>query len=176
MDDHGAVLLVCYVNRQDANPSVSAAGSATTTPLPSIDLAIRSKDLMLAGKFQNWMPVALETGGKQSQAQVLFDVTSAGPANDAGELFSFVSRDVRRTGPGLYRAKGTLREGDIERPADAIVQVPAEHSPFAAVTFDIDQASFPDVWRELSARVAAAGPNAELRPQRWVVVPTLSAA
>jgi hypothetical protein len=164
------------VNPQDAIPTLPAVDGAASTAPRAIELAIRGKDLLLAGKFEHWVPMALETGGKHGQAQLLFDVTSAGRANDADELFSFTSRDVRRAADGTFRAKGTLRQGDVEQASEAIVQVPAEHSPFAAVTFDVDEAIFPEVWSELSTRVAATGLNTDVRPQAWVLMPTVAAA
>src|SRR5687768_13598011 len=99
-----------------------------------IDLSIVGGDLLLAGKFEHWVPMALESGGRRSAAQLVVDVTSVGPANDAGgEVFSFVSNKVRRVADGTYRARGTLRRGDVQRTSDATVQAPAVHSPFAVV-------------------------------------------
>ena len=122
--------------------------------------------------------MALETGGKKSEAQVVFDVTSTGPANDTGgEVFSFVSSKVRRVGDGAYLAKGTLRRGDVQRASNAMVQAPAAHSPFAVVTFQVDEGAFPELWEELTARVAAQdGSNAEVRPRAWLLTPVVAAA
>jgi hypothetical protein len=142
-----------------------------------IELSIRGKDLMLSGKFQHWVPLALQTGGKQSEAQLLIDVTSPGPANDTAELFSFASDRVKRVGEGAYLVKGVLREGDLQCPADAMVLAPAAHSAFASITFQVDEATFPEIWRELSARLAVEhGGDVEVRPRAWLVAPALAAA
>ena len=162
------------MTRQDAAPRTAPAA----TPARFIDLSIAGGDLLLSGKFQHWVPMALETGGKQSEAQVVFDVTSSGPANDTGgEVFSFVSNKVRRIDEGTYLARGTLRRGGVSRASQATVQSPATHSPFAVVTFEVDEAAFPELWDELSARVASQeGSNAEVRPQAWLLTPVLAAA
>jgi hypothetical protein len=143
-----------------------------------IDLSIRGEDLLLEGKFEHWVPMALESGGKRGQAQLVFDVTSSGPANDTGvELFSFVSTRARRVADGAYVAQGTMQQGDVHRAARATVQTPAAHSPFAIVTFEVVEAAFPEVWEELSARVASQdGSNGEVRPRAWLLTPTIAAA
>jgi len=142
-----------------------------------IHLSISGADLLLSGRFEHWVPMALDSDGESHEAQVVFDVTSTGPANDTGEVFSFVSNKVRRTADGAYLAKGTMRRGDVERPSSATLQVPAAHSPFAVVTFDLDEAAFPEVWSELSERVATQdGSNAEVRPRAWLLTPTVAAA
>ena len=134
--------------------------------------------MLLAGRFEHWVPLALETGGKRNQAQVVFDVTSTGPANDRGdEAFSFVSKKVRRVADGTYLAQGTMRRGEVQRASKAVVQAPAAHSPFAVVTFEIAEAVFPELWEELSARVAnQEGSKAEVRPRAWLLTPLIAAA
>ena len=132
----------------------------------------------MAGKFEHWVPMSLETGGKKSEAQLVFDVTSTGPANDTvGEVFSFVSSKVRRVGDGAYLARGTMRRGDVQRASSAMVQAPAAHSPFAVVTFQVDEGAFPELWEELSARVADQDDaKAEVRPRAWLLPPVVAAA
>jgi hypothetical protein len=160
--------------------AVPTSNDATTLPVPAarfIELAIHGKELMLAGKFHHWVPLALQTGGKQSEAQLLIDVTSPGPVNDTGELFSFDSARVKRVGEGAFLATGILRDGDLQRPAEAMVLAPVAHSPFASITFQVDEATFPEVWRELSARVAVEhGGEVEVRPWAWPVPPAVAAA
>jgi hypothetical protein len=121
--------------------------------------------------------MSLESGGKHNEAQLLVDVTSHGPTNATDAVFSFVSNVVRRVGPDAFLAKGTIRRGDVQRPADALVQVPPTHSPFAAVTFQLDEPTFPEVWSELSARFASQdGSNARVHPRAWLLAPTVAAA
>jgi hypothetical protein len=143
-----------------------------------ITLSIRGAELLLDGKFEHWVPMALESGGRQSHAQLVVDVTSTGPTNDSGdELFSFVSSKVRRVADGTYVAQGTMQRADVQRAGEATVQAPAAHSPFAVVTFEVADAAFPEVWDELSARVARQdGPDAEVRPRAWLLAPTVAAA
>jgi hypothetical protein len=144
-----------------------------------IELAIHGPDLVLAGKFEHWVPVAIETGGGESEAQVLFDVTSPGPANDGdGDLlFSFSANHLKRLKDGTYLARGTFRHGEVERAVEALVQAPVAHSPFASLTFRLDEAVFPEVWSEFSGRLAAHDPtDGEMRPRAWLLAPLLAAA
>lgn len=139
---------------------------------------MRGEDLLLSGKFGHWVPLSLDDGsGKLPEAQLVFDVTSVGPANDGGEVFSFVATEVEPLVAGAYLARGTLRRDDREQPAQAVLQAPATHSPFALVTFQIDPATFPELWSELEARVANDQvPEGEVRPWAWPQAPTLAAA
>lgn len=134
--------------------------------------------MLLAGKFEHWVPLSLETGGKHGEAQIVFDVTSPGPANDTGgEVFSFVCDNARRVADGTYLARGTMRRGDVQRASRAMVQAPAAHSPFAVVTFQVAETVFPEVWEELSARVASQeGAKGEVRPRAWLLPPAVAAA
>jgi hypothetical protein len=143
-----------------------------------IDLSIRGGQLLLEGRFEHWVPMALESGGKRSQAQLVFDVTSTGPANDTGDaFFSFESSKVRRVADGTYLAQGVMRHGEVHRLGKATVQAPAAHSPFAVVTFELSEDAFPEVWEELSVRVATQdGSNAEVRPKAWLLTPMVAAA
>jgi len=157
--------------------TMTSTHTIPAAPAPFIELAIRGADLVLAGRFEHWVPVALETGGGESEAQVLFDVTSPGPANDGGELFSFIGSEVQRLAEQAYLVKGQLRRGDVERPVDALVQAPAGHSPFASVTFRVDEAAFPEVWDELTGRLQARpAADEEVRPRAWLLAPVLAAA
>jgi hypothetical protein len=167
------------VTRRQPTSSNPVAGSEPAVSQPSfIDLSIRGGELLLEGKFEHWVPMALESGGKQSQAQLVIDVTSSGPAIDAGdELFSFVSTKIRRVAEGTYLAQGTMQRGDVQRASEATVQAPAAHSPFAVVTFELAEGVFPEVWDELSARVAGQdGAKGELRPRAWLLPPMVAAA
>jgi hypothetical protein len=141
-----------------------------------IQLDIHGGEVVLAGKFEHWLPVSMETGGDASEAQVVFDVTSPGPANDLGQVFSFASSEVKRTGKGTYVATGTMRRGDVTRKAEAVVHTPLAHSPFAAVTFNVDEGAFPEVWSELSARVSDRVDESEVRPWAWLRPPEVAVA
>jgi hypothetical protein len=173
------VFPVVTVTRQDSTPERPVAAAGPTVGQPRfIDLSIRGEELLLSGKFEHWVPLALESGGKRSQAQLVFDVTSPGPANDTGgELFSFVSSKVRRVADGTYLAQGTMQHGDVQRATKATVQAPAAHSPFAVVTFEVAETDFPEVWEELSTRVSAQnGSSADVRPRAWLLTPVIAAA
>jgi hypothetical protein len=166
------------MTRRQLTPTpVAASGPGPGQPR-FIDLSIRGDELLLEGKFEHWVPMALETGGKRSHAQLVIDVTSPGPANDTGEeLFSFVASKVRKVTDDSYVAQGVMQRGDVQRPGRATVQAPAAHSPFAVVTFEMTEAAFPEVWEELSTRVARqGGPDAEVRPRAWLLTPTVAAA
>jgi hypothetical protein len=161
--------------RPDTTPTTTARARVAAPRL--IDLAIHGSDLVIAGRFEHWVPVSLETGGAQGEAQVLFDVTSPGPANDAGDLFAFTSSDVRQLADGAYLARGSFRQGETEHSVEAVVQAPAGHSPFAAVTFRVDEAAFPEVWSALADRMAARpAADLEVRPRAWLLAPVLAAA
>jgi len=74
-------------------------------------------------------------------------------------------------------AKGIMRRGDLESTAEAIVQAPPAHSPFAVLTFRMDEGVFPEVWSELSARAATQdGASLEVRPRAWSFAQALAAA
>jgi hypothetical protein len=166
------------VTRTDASAGSPVAASGPIAGQPRfIDLSIRGGELFLAGRFDHWVPMALESGGKSSHAQLVVDVTSVGPANDTAELFSFVSSKVRRMADGAYLATGTLSRGDVQRASRASVQAPGAHSPFAVVTFEVDEAVFPEAWIELSARVGAQDTStAQVRPHAWLFTPAVAAA
>ena len=133
---------------------------------------------MIAGRFNHWMPVAIEGGsGADSAAQIFFDVTGLARSDDsADELFSFTARTVERIGELAFVAKGTLQQGDVERPVDAVVQTPMSHTPFVAITFPLDQGAFPEVWGDLSALVATRTDSSQLGPRAWVKAPMLATA
>jgi hypothetical protein len=176
LDGEAAVLLLVAMTPRAANPEILAAEDVVVAGPRFIQLDIHGGEVVLAGKFGHWLPVSLQTGGPDSEAQVVFDVTSPGPANDVGQVFSFTSSEVKRTGKGTYLATGTMRRGDITRDAQAVLQTPLAHSPFAAVTFHVDEGAFPEVWSELSARVADPVDETEVRPWAWLRPPELAAA
>jgi hypothetical protein len=120
----------------------------------------------------------MEGNGAEGAAQLFFDVTGmAGADVDPAELFSFESEQVKRVGELAFVARGTIRQGDIERTVDALVQTPMAHTPFFAVTFPLDQTAFPEVWGDLSALVGSRSEGGiQMTPRAWLRVPTLASA
>ncbi len=142
-----------------------------------IKLDVRSKDLMVSGRFNHWLPVAMEGDGAEGAAQLFLDVTGMDRRGEEDELFSFESTQVKRVGELAFVATGTLRRGDVERKVEAVVQTPIAHTPFLAITFPLDQAAFPDVWGSLSALVGTRSEaGAQLTPRAWLRVPVLATA
>jgi hypothetical protein len=142
-----------------------------------VRLAIRSKELMVAGRFDHWVPVAMEGNGAEGAAQLFFDVTGMTSRPEDAELFSFESTQVKRVGELAFVATGTLQQGDVERTVDAVVQTPMAHTPFLAITFPVDETVFPDVWSDLSDLVSALPDgNSQMGPRAWLRAPTLAAA
>jgi hypothetical protein len=142
-----------------------------------VTLAIRSKELMVTGRFDHWVPVAMEGNGAEGAAQLFFDVTGmAGKPEDA-ELFSFESTQVKRIGDLAFVATGTLQRGDVTRTVQVMVQTPMAHTPFFAVTFPIDETTFPEVWSDISALIAARQDgNNQMSPRAWLRAPQLAVA
>jgi hypothetical protein len=160
---------------------------ATATPVAStpaaIELRIGGADLLLSGRFMHWMPVTLVNGkDDEGLAQVLFDVTSNRAAPNekakARPLFEFTSTSVKSTGPQSYRLKGRMKAGDVVGEAEAVLESPRGHTPFFAITFNVDRAKFEDLWSAFEDRAATAVANGveELRPWAWLREPLLAAA
>jgi hypothetical protein len=172
------VLLVGNVNASDTNTTVARRAASYVDGKPHvIRLAIRSKDLMVSGRFDHWVPVAMEGNGAEGAAQLFFDVTGMADRAEDGELFSFESEKVKRLGDLAFVATGTLQQGDVKRTVDAVVQTPMAHTPFFAVTFPLDPTSFPEIWTDLSALVTArTDGNAQMSPRAWLRTPTLATA
>jgi len=142
-----------------------------------IRLDVRSKDLVVSGRFNHWLPVAIEGDGAEGAAQLFLDVTGMARRGEEGELFSFESTEVKRVGDLAFVATGTLRRGDVERKVEAMIQTPIAHTPFLAITVPLDQAAFPDVWGNLSALVGTRSEaGAQLTPRAWLRIPVLAAA
>jgi hypothetical protein len=146
-----------------------------------IRLAINGKDLMLAGRFNHWTPVAVEGGGTggESAVQLFFDVTSLARTDETEDLFEFTSHQVKRIGDLAFLVKGTMKQGDVERPVDAVVQTPVAHTPFVAITLPFEAEVFPEIWSDMSALVSARvdGESAQMmHPQAWLKAPSLAAA
>jgi hypothetical protein len=167
------------VNASDANTTVARRTASYVGGRPRvIRLAINSKELMVAGRFDHWVPVAMEGNGAEGAAQLFFDVTGMARRADDEELFSFESTEVKRVGDLAFVARGTLRQGETERVVDAVVQTPMAHTPFLAITFPLDQAAFPEIWGDLAALVAGGRNDGALQitPRAWLRVPALAAA
>jgi hypothetical protein len=145
-----------------------------------IRLAINGKELMLAGRFNHWVPVAVEGGGKDAEGavQLFLDVTSLAGADENEDLFSFTSTSVKRIGDLAFVVKGTMKQGEVERPVDAVVQTPLAHTPFVAITLPFEEEAFPEIWSDLAALVSARvdGESAQMHPAAWLKAPTLATA
>jgi hypothetical protein len=145
---------------------------------PPIRLSLVGDELLVSGRFDHWMPVALEGGATgEGAAQIFFDVTGmAGPRDVDGELFSYTATDVRKIGTLAYAAKGTMKHGDEELAVEAVVQTPAAHTPFVVVTFTLPREKFPEVWEQLGAMASAQQDGVNMAPRAWLRAPTLAAA
>jgi len=150
------------------------------TPVQAIGLRIAGADLLLSGRFEQWVPLAVAESKSEGAVQVLIDVTSTGRRSESPgrELFTFTSRDVESVAPQQYRAKGQLRADGVSRPAEALLHSPFGHTPFFIMTLPIDREHFPELWTAMEDRAAAAQGNddKELRPRAWLRVPELAAA
>jgi hypothetical protein len=166
------------VNASDANTTVARRSASYVGGKPHvIRLSISSKDLMLDGRFDHWVPVAMEGDGAEGAAQLFFDVTGMAGRGEEDELFSFESTKVKRLGELAFVATGLLRQGEVERTVDAVVQTPLAHTPFFAITFPLDQAAFPDVWGDLSALVSVRTEGGtQMTPRAWLRAPALASA
>jgi hypothetical protein len=144
-----------------------------------IRIAINGKELMLAGRFNHWVPVAVEGGtGGESAVQLFFDVTSLARTDEQDELFSFTSTSVKRIGDLAFVVKGTMKQGEVERNVDAVVQTPLAHTPFVAITLPFEEEAFPEIWSDMAALVSARvdGESAQMHPSAWLKAPTLATA
>jgi hypothetical protein len=172
------VLPVGNVNASDTDTTLARRAASYVDGKPHvIRLAIRSKDLMVSGRFDHWVPVAMEGNGAEGAAQLFFDVTGMSRGPEDGELFSFESDKVKRLGGLAFVATGTLQQGDVKKTVDAVVQTPMAHTPFLAVTFPLDASIFSEIWTDLSALVAArTDGNTQMSPRAWLRTPTLGTA
>ncbi len=140
----------------------------------TLRLSIRGGALMLEGRFDHWVPLAVD----DDSVQLCLDVTGmTRPAEPrAEELFSVTAHSVKQVGPLAYKATGTLRSGKSQKPVELVLQTPPAHTPFVVLTIPIDRARFPEVWDELVATVAARTNDAPLHPRAWLRAPDLAAA
>jgi hypothetical protein len=160
------------------NTTRPADKKADRTARP-IRLQIAGADLLLSGRFEQWMPVLLsEEQQGVGAAQVLFDVTSNRSIQAKDDLFAFKAMSVEAIGPQSYRLKGTLTAEGVKGDVEAILQNPPGHTPFFVILFRLDREAFPGLWGTLedkAARVEASGQQ-ELRPRAWLREPELAAA
>lgn len=162
----------------------NAAGSLESSPSLErrpITLAVTGRDVYLAGRFDNWIPVALDASNEdEGGAQILVDLTAFAPPRAAGappDLLSFTADRVKAISRGSFRAEGTLGAGETEGKATAIFQSPATHTPFIAVTLPIDRHAFPELWAELVDMASrTTGRETHLYPRGWVRTPELATA
>jgi hypothetical protein len=151
----------------------------------AIQLRLAGGDLLLSGRFEQWIPLVMENeqgeGGDQGTVRILFDVTSTAAA-EAGRgdknFFSFSSRTVKRLGPQAYSAKGTLRVGGASRALEVLLHSPVAHTPFFTLTVPIDKSRFGALWTEIERRIVdvAAHGETEMRPRAWLRAPVVAAA
>jgi hypothetical protein len=162
-----------------------ATFTTPTTETPpaadSIGLQVAGGDLLLRGRFAQWMPLVISNppqDGGEASAQILFDVTSnrSQPRSRSDrDLFSFVASAVEPLGPHAYRLKGQLRADGRAKTVEAVMQSPAAHTPFCVITFPVDRQRFPGMWAAFEERVARTD-QPELRPFAWLRAPELAAA
>jgi hypothetical protein len=168
----------------------------------AIALRIVGGDLLLAGRFGQWMPLVLSEGENSAQiendehdknkakgdkpandvdprlstAQVLFDVTSNRTVkSNATDLFSFTASDVETVSNQAYKIKGKLRAHGQSADVEALLRSPAAHTPFFVIVFRFDRQKFAGLWSGLEDRIDGSG-QGELRPTAWLRAPDLAAA
>src|SRR5687767_9653197 len=128
----------------------------------AIALRIVGGDLLLAGRFGQWMPLVLSEANDNNQpadgqpaqslndvdpslstAQVLFDVTSNRTVkSNASDLFSFTATDVETVSNQAYKIKGKLRAHGQSADVEALLRSPAAHTPFFVIVFRFDRQKF----------------------------------
>jgi hypothetical protein len=162
--------------------------SADTLPffvdgVPAIDLSIQSPNLVVQGRFDRWVPIALDEGdseGGEGGIHIFVDVTGAARNDNAmagDPLFSLTSHSAKKLQPLTYRIAGTIKKGDVEARIEFVLQNPVPHAPFVLLNLPIDRKLFPELWNELSALVAArAEHRGAVSPRTWTWMPTLAAA
>ena len=156
----------------------------THTKVPETDvrwpvaLKIAGADLLLSGRFAQWVPLVIEEGEGEGAVQLVVDVTShrsATPDAEHPDLFSYTATGVERVGPQSYRLTGNLRAGDESAPVEALVQSPHAHTPFLVMTLSLDRERFASLWEVFEGKAAVNGEH-EMRPEAWLVAPDLAAA
>jgi hypothetical protein len=166
------------VNASDTDTTIARRSASYVGGNSSVvQLSITSKDLVIAGRFDHWLPVAMEGNGAEGAVQVLFDVTGLSTRQEDGELFSFEATKVKRVNAQSFAVTGLLKQGEVERTVEALVQTPMAHTPFVAITFPLDATAFPELWGDLSALVSGHNDNAvPMSPRAWLRAPALAAA
>jgi hypothetical protein len=142
-----------------------------------IRLSITSPDLVLEGRFDHWVPMASENSSPEEGAiQVLFDTTGVVRAGDEdADLFSFTGKTVERIAPLAFVVKGTMKKGDAQQRIKVVVQAPAPHTPFVAITFSMDPEKFPEAWHEVAAALQTRTINeAAIAPRAWLRAPVVA--
>ena len=137
---------------------------------------------MIAGTFEQWVPLVMEGLRDDRAVQLLVDITSskttAEPtaANHNGLLFSFESHDIKRLPVG-HRVRGTLTLGAHSAPTEMLLQAPATHTPFAVLAFEVPE-GFETIWDAMSQRADdnAARGETEVRASGWLRAPAVATA
>lgn len=163
----------------DRAPRSGKAAPRRIVPPRPVRLRVAGSDLLLNGRFSNWVPVSVEqTDAQGGSVQVLVDVTSMAKDDRKSDAFTFESRDVRRVAPMTYSARGTLRAGRVERAIEVVLQTPASHTPFMMVTLGLPKNEFQTLWRQLYRKVPkpTKQDETELRATAWLREPEVAAA
>lgn len=148
----------------------------------ALRLDIAGSNLLIAGTFEQWVPLVMEGLRDDRAVQLLVDLTSskgtaeAAAVNDNKLLFSFEGHDIKRMPVG-HRVRGTLTLGTQSAPAEVLLQAPAAHTPFAVLAFEVPE-GFETMWDEMSKRADdnAARGETEVRAWGWLRPPAVAAA
>lgn len=162
---------------------VRAEGAAVAgAECQPIHVSVAGEDLVLEGRFDHWLPVAMEgTSPDEGAVQLFFDVTGMAPPESvpdaAPDLFSFTATSTTQIGPFAFLAHGVMKHGEAQRGIQAVIQTPAAHTPYFVITFAIDRRRFTEVWDQLQVVVERrAGTETQMYPRAWLKVPELALA
>lgn len=154
----------------------------TATAQQALRLDIAGANLMIAGTFEQWVPLVMEGLRDERAVQLLVDITSAPTTVEPTAtghdqpLLAFESHDIKRM-PYGHRARGTLSYGDTSADAEVLLQAPPAHTPFALLTLQLPQ-GFETAWQamEKRAEASAALGETEVRARGWLRPPSVAAA
>jgi len=143
-----------------------------------IRLSIAGDGVWLEGRFDHWMSLTVEDTSEQGRAaQIIVDVTATADVDmQPNELFFFKARSTEQVGPLAFLARGTITRGEIDGEAEALIQTPAGHTPFVAVTFSFDRNRFLDVSERFSDLVSVSTQGTQLSPRAWLRPPVIASA
>lgn len=177
-----------------ANPD-----NSRTYATDALRLTVVGADLLLSGRFEHWVPMAVDTSvPAEKSVQLLVDVTSSRQSADQStdeDALTLTARNVRKIAPLTYRLRGTLTADGVSQDVEAMLQTPQSHTPFCLLTLTLPSDEFAGLWSRVDAHtprntngaarrtddgapVAADEPNAdnEMRARAWLRPPTIAAA